>query len=603
MALMNNPMKHTLSLGHRSLALLGVCGALSVLVLSVVFFGVLEKAHADGGGGGVGYGYCGDGVILGFEQCDDFNLIDGDGCSSTCMIENAVPAPTVAVTASPLSLPVGGGNVTVSWTSSNATYCTFMGNTVGVNGSSVVYVTADSQFMVFCYNSGPNWATGVGPYITVAAPPPPTSSLTASPPTMYEGAGSTLTWSSTNATSCTGTGFSTGGAVSGSVSTGNLVAGTYSYSVTCTSSAGQTSISYATVQVAAGTCPGTNCQQVCVNVPTAQPTLAQISAQDGSLGIASRQISFSMNAVNPNNPPTAPVISGPTSLQQYVNGSYSFVSTDPENDTLRYLVDWNRDGATDQIIPASGYITSGVSQGTTKNWSPSGATSFQARAEDSKGALSGWTVYAVTITAAPQCANGVSDDSDGLIDMLDPGCSSPADNTEDPNPPTASLTAARTSIPVGTATTLTWTCGGSTSATISGIGAVSPVAGGSVSTGNIPAPAGPNPYQLTCSNGTQNAIDTVTITTTVPNVTISATPDRVRPGQASALTWSSTNVDSCTITGTNGFSTTGVTGTNVATGAIGTHGDTFTATCTSGGVTAAATANVTVNVIPTVDEF
>lgn len=30
---------------------------------------------------------CGDGVIHGTEQCDDGNLIDGDGCSSACEVE------------------------------------------------------------------------------------------------------------------------------------------------------------------------------------------------------------------------------------------------------------------------------------------------------------------------------------------------------------------------------------------------------------------------------------------------------------------------------------------------------------------------------------
>lgn len=31
--------------------------------------------------------FCGDGVVAGGEQCDDRNLVNGDGCSSTCMRE------------------------------------------------------------------------------------------------------------------------------------------------------------------------------------------------------------------------------------------------------------------------------------------------------------------------------------------------------------------------------------------------------------------------------------------------------------------------------------------------------------------------------------
>lgn len=45
--------------------------------------------------------------------------------------------------------------------------------------------------------------------------PQPTASLTANPTTINQGQSSMLTWSSTNATSCTGTNFSTSGATSG----------------------------------------------------------------------------------------------------------------------------------------------------------------------------------------------------------------------------------------------------------------------------------------------------------------------------------------------------------------------------------------------------
>ncbi len=33
-------------------------------------------------------GYCGDGVVEGIEECDDSNLLDGDGCSPTCVAED-----------------------------------------------------------------------------------------------------------------------------------------------------------------------------------------------------------------------------------------------------------------------------------------------------------------------------------------------------------------------------------------------------------------------------------------------------------------------------------------------------------------------------------
>lgn len=42
---------------------------------------------------------CGDGIYLGFLQCDDGNLLNDDGCSSTCTVESCwecdVSSPTL----------------------------------------------------------------------------------------------------------------------------------------------------------------------------------------------------------------------------------------------------------------------------------------------------------------------------------------------------------------------------------------------------------------------------------------------------------------------------------------------------------------------------
>jgi hypothetical protein len=81
------------------------------------------------------------------------------------------------------------------------------------------------------------------------APAAPTVSLTAKPTSVTTGATSTLKWSSTGATACTGTGSWSGSeSVSGSASTGALVASA-TYTLTCTGAGGQASAS-ATVTVA-----------------------------------------------------------------------------------------------------------------------------------------------------------------------------------------------------------------------------------------------------------------------------------------------------------------------------------------------------------------
>ena len=86
-------------------------------------------------------------------------------------------------------------------------------------------------------------------YTTSGGPLPPTASLTATPATVAAGGSSTLAWSSTNATSCTGTNFATGGAVSGSVAASP--AATTAYSVSCTGDGGTVSAA-ATITVQTG---------------------------------------------------------------------------------------------------------------------------------------------------------------------------------------------------------------------------------------------------------------------------------------------------------------------------------------------------------------
>jgi hypothetical protein len=83
---------------------------------------------------------------------------------------------------------------------------------------------------------------------STTSPLPPTVSLQANPSTIQSGDSSSLVLSSSNATSCTGSGFSTGGAVSGSFSVSPSA--TTSYSVSCSGAGGSASAS-ATVTVSA----------------------------------------------------------------------------------------------------------------------------------------------------------------------------------------------------------------------------------------------------------------------------------------------------------------------------------------------------------------
>lgn len=82
-------------------------------------------------------------------------------------------------------------------------------------------------------------------------PAAPTASLSASPAQVDVGQSSTLSWNSTGATNCSGTGFAAG-APSGSRSTGKLnSAGTQNYQVTCSGPGGTSAPAFASVEVLA----------------------------------------------------------------------------------------------------------------------------------------------------------------------------------------------------------------------------------------------------------------------------------------------------------------------------------------------------------------
>jgi murein DD-endopeptidase MepM/ murein hydrolase activator NlpD len=63
-----------------------------------------------------------------------------------------------------------------------------------------------------------------------------------------------------------------------------------------------------------------------------------------------------------------------------------------------------------------------------------------------------------TTTAPPsQCSDGIDNDGDGLIDMADPGCTSPADNSEAPDPTSGGAGGTTTTTPTDTQTAPTAT--------------------------------------------------------------------------------------------------------------------------------------------------
>lgn len=174
--------------------------------------------------------------------------------SASVAVESTTPAPTLTLTASPTTI-VAGANATLSWNSSNATTCTASGGwsgTKSLTGSASVSPTTTTSYTLACTGAGGSIERTATVTVT-AAPPAPTVTLSANPTTINSGASSTLTWASTNATSCTASGAWSGSkATSGSQGTGALT-GTATYTLTCTGAGGSASDSVTvTVGLVAG---------------------------------------------------------------------------------------------------------------------------------------------------------------------------------------------------------------------------------------------------------------------------------------------------------------------------------------------------------------
>ena len=170
--------------------------------------------------------------------------------ASVTIVVNA--PPTAALSANPTTVTAGGASV-LTWSSTHATACLAAGNwsgTLAANGSqSTGALTANSTFSLTCSGPGGTSPAAAASVTVNPLPAAPTASVSASPSSVATGGSSTLTWSSTNATSCTASGGWSGSlAASGSRSTGPLTAATV-YSLVCAGAGGTSTPASATVTI------------------------------------------------------------------------------------------------------------------------------------------------------------------------------------------------------------------------------------------------------------------------------------------------------------------------------------------------------------------
>jgi len=184
-------------------------------------------------------------------------------------------APTVTITVAPTTITVGE-SATLTWSSTNATSCTASGAWSGAQATSGTHSespqSGNSTYTLTC--SGAGGSAQASAQLTVNAAPPPASTVTLSvdPTSIALGQSATLTWSSTNATSCTASGAWSGAqATSGTHSENPTQSGTSTYTLTCTGAGGSAQAS----------------AELTVSAPLAAVTVLSGKAGGGSMGAGS----------------------------------------------------------------------------------------------------------------------------------------------------------------------------------------------------------------------------------------------------------------------------------------------------------------------------
>ena len=148
-------------------------------------------------------------------------------------------AATLEFSGSPTSI-TAGGETTLTWKytgPASTTYCSASGAWSGkknLSGQQTFFnITTTSKYNLSC--------TDARSSVTITVVPAPTVSLSANPTSISSGASSTLTWSSTNATSCAASGAWSGDKTASVSEVLSNILATSSYTLTCTGTGGSAS--------------------------------------------------------------------------------------------------------------------------------------------------------------------------------------------------------------------------------------------------------------------------------------------------------------------------------------------------------------------------
>jgi chitodextrinase len=402
-----------------------------------------------------------------------------------------------------------------------------------------------------------------GTTYTPPPPPPPATSpvpvitLTASPTSITSGQSSTLTWSATNASSCSGA-FMSGSGTSGTAVVSPTQ--TTSYSITCTGLGGSAtkSVSVSVGSVAPPPSGDTTPPSIPQNLLGTPISTTEIrltwSASTDNVGVTGYKLyrngiliatpgpsalNYSNTGLTPNTTYTYTIaardlVGNTSALSAPVNATTLSGATTPPPDT------------TSPSIPQNLIATAVSTSQINLSWSPStdnvGVTGYKIYRNGSliftstgtsfsnTSGLSPATTYSYAVAAVDAAGN--SSNQSLSVSATTQGSSFPT--------PTVSITASPASITAGQSSTLTWSSTNATGCTASGDWSGTRNTSGTQSV----TPAANSTYSLSCSGSGGSASD---------SATVSVTPVAVPPTQGQApvisnVAISQLNSSSATIT-------------------------------------------------------
>lgn len=128
--------------------------------------------------------------------------------------------------------------------------------------------------------------------------------------------------------------------------------------------------------------------------------------------------------------PSDPTLAAAGGSSCRVGSAYtlSMTAASPSARALRYLVDWDGDGTTDQLVPASGYVPSGTPESVSRTYATAGQKSVRVAVQDDAGALSRWVSFSFACTARSG-EDEAQDGLDGTVGTVGTGDSTAPDLT------------------------------------------------------------------------------------------------------------------------------------------------------------------------------